>query len=119
MMVIGMEKKTMSRSVFLTVESLRLVPRSARFSFLLQVIVRIRPLNNRELSVQGPKRCTRQDGPSSLTFLTAADQQLSYNFDHVVGEHISQVCSFFSYHGPLPFFSVSFNFDLPMLVRSG
>ncbi|GBG67257.1 hypothetical protein CBR_g88546 [Chara braunii] len=55
----------------------------------VQVLVRIRPINSREASVNGDRRCLRQDSPRSLVFLTHPEPQ-RFTFDHVAGEQISQ-----------------------------
>ncbi|GBG58634.1 hypothetical protein CBR_g34 [Chara braunii] len=55
----------------------------------VQVIVRLRPINARESSMHGDRRCLRQDSPRSLIFFTHPEPQ-RFTFDHVAGEHVTQ-----------------------------
>ncbi|XP_071729979.1 kinesin-like protein KIN-12D [Rutidosis leptorrhynchoides] len=54
----------------------------------VQVLIRIRPLNNMELSTQGYNRCLKQESAQSLTFL--GHPETRFTFDHVACETIDQ-----------------------------
>ncbi|KMZ62732.1 hypothetical protein ZOSMA_44G01340 [Zostera marina] len=54
----------------------------------IQVLIRIRPLNSNEISVQGQKRCVRQDSSQSITWTGHPESR--FTFDHVVDEYVSQ-----------------------------
>ncbi|XP_078437398.1 kinesin-like protein KIN-12G [Wolffia australiana] len=54
----------------------------------VQVIIRVRPLNNTELSLQGGKRCVRQDTSDSITWIGQPESR--FTFDHVADEAVSQ-----------------------------
>ncbi|GAA0138761.1 hypothetical protein LIER_44042 [Lithospermum erythrorhizon] len=55
----------------------------------VQVIIRLRPLNSSELSVQGQGRCVRQDCSQSITW--TGNPESRFTFDLVADEHVSQV----------------------------
>lgn len=59
----------------------------------VQVIVRLRPINEREEGQGGQKRCVQQSGPRSLRCLTQPEPT-QFTFDHVVGENVSQEALF-------------------------
>ncbi|KAG9131879.1 hypothetical protein Leryth_019134 [Lithospermum erythrorhizon] len=54
----------------------------------VQVIIRLRPLNSSELSVQGQGRCVRQDCSQSITW--TGNPESRFTFDLVADEHVSQ-----------------------------
>ena len=55
----------------------------------LQVVIRIRPLSGSEVSLQGQKRCVRQDSSQSLTWIGHPESR--FTFDLVADEHVTQV----------------------------
>ncbi|KAJ0935722.1 putative plus-end-directed kinesin ATPase [Helianthus annuus] len=54
----------------------------------VQVLIRIRPLNNMELSTHGYNRCLKQETAQSVTFV--AHPETRFTFDHVACETIDQ-----------------------------
>ncbi|KAI3746631.1 hypothetical protein L6452_09069 [Arctium lappa] len=54
----------------------------------VQVIIRVRPLSNSEIAVQGPSRCVKQGSSQSITWTGPPDAR--FTFDHVADEHVSQ-----------------------------
>uniref|UniRef100_A0A251V7A9 Putative kinesin motor domain-containing protein n=2 Tax=Helianthus annuus TaxID=4232 RepID=A0A251V7A9_HELAN len=54
----------------------------------VQVLIRIRPLNNMELSTHGYNRCLKQESAQSVTFV--AHPETRFTFDHVACETIDQ-----------------------------
>ncbi|GJN23300.1 hypothetical protein PR202_gb10936 [Eleusine coracana subsp. coracana] len=52
------------------------------------VVIRIRPLNSSEISVQGHKTCVRQDSSQSLTWTGHPESR--FTFDLVADEHVTQ-----------------------------
>uniref|UniRef100_K4A4Z4 Kinesin motor domain-containing protein n=1 Tax=Setaria italica TaxID=4555 RepID=K4A4Z4_SETIT len=54
----------------------------------VQVVIRIRPLNGSEISLQGQKRCVRQDSSQSLTWTGHPESR--FTFDLVADEHVTQ-----------------------------
>ncbi|KAL4581238.1 hypothetical protein LXL04_017448 [Taraxacum kok-saghyz] len=54
----------------------------------VQVLIRIRPLNNMELSAQGYNRCLKQDSAQCLTWV--GQPETRFKFDHVACETIDQ-----------------------------
>ncbi|RLN41104.1 phragmoplast orienting kinesin 2-like [Panicum miliaceum] len=54
----------------------------------VQVVIRIRPLNSSEISLQGQKRCVRQDSGQSLTWTGHPESR--FTFDLVADEHVTQ-----------------------------
>ncbi|KAK3146070.1 hypothetical protein QOZ80_3BG0261250 [Eleusine coracana subsp. coracana] len=54
----------------------------------VQVVIRIRPLNSSEISVQGHKTCVRQDSSQSLTWTGHPESR--FTFDLVADEHVTQ-----------------------------
>ncbi|XP_023769643.1 kinesin-like protein KIN-12D isoform X1 [Lactuca sativa] len=54
----------------------------------VQVLIRIRPLNNMELSAQGYNRCLKQESAQCLTWL--GHPETRFTFDHVACETIDQ-----------------------------
>ncbi|GAQ87605.1 hypothetical protein KFL_003640070 [Klebsormidium nitens] len=59
----------------------------------VQVIVRLRPINERETNQGGAKRCIQQAGPRSLLCMTIPEPT-QFTFDHVVGDTVSQEALF-------------------------
>lgn len=57
--------------------------------FCFKVLIRIRPLNNMELSTQGYNRCLKQESAQTLTFVGHPESR--FTFDHVACETIDQV----------------------------
>ncbi len=55
----------------------------------VQVVVRVRPPNDRE-RFQGYRKCTNVDSAASLSLL-AASQSRTFSFDFVADEHVKQV----------------------------
>eukprot|EP00899_Mesostigma_viride_P015431 jgi/Mesvir1/2388/Mv25135-RA.1 len=55
----------------------------------IKVIVRLRPLNDREVLASGRSKCLQQSSNCSVTFLTQPEKQV-YTFDHVAGETATQ-----------------------------
>nr|KAJ0207107.1 hypothetical protein LSAT_V11C500240230 [Lactuca sativa] len=55
----------------------------------VQVLIRIRPLNNMELSAQGYNRCLQQETAQCLTWV--GHPETRFTFDHVACETIDQV----------------------------
>lgn len=55
----------------------------------LQVIIRLRPLSSSEISVQGSKRCVRQDSSQTITWTGHPESR--FTFDIVADESVSQV----------------------------
>ena len=56
---------------------------------LKQVILRTRPISAAESAVKGFNRCVRQDSPHTITWTGQPESR--FTFDHVAGEHITQV----------------------------
>nr|GEX14384.1 kinesin-like protein KIN-12E [Tanacetum cinerariifolium] len=54
----------------------------------VQVIIRVRPLNNSEIAVQGPSRCVKQDSSQTITW--TGPPEARFTFDHVADEHVTQ-----------------------------
>ncbi|KAJ4978735.1 hypothetical protein NE237_009515 [Protea cynaroides] len=54
----------------------------------VQVIIRIRPLNNSEMSLQGYNKCIRQDSCQSITWTGHPESR--FTFDLVADENVSQ-----------------------------
>lgn len=54
----------------------------------VQVLIRIRPLNNMELSTQGYNRCLKQESSQCLTWV--GHPETRFTFDHVACETIDQ-----------------------------
>ncbi|CAN6322593.1 unnamed protein product [Urochloa humidicola] len=54
----------------------------------VQVVIRIRPLSGSEISLQGQKRCVRQDSSQSLTWTGHPESR--FTFDLVADEHVTQ-----------------------------
>ncbi|KAI3469226.1 hypothetical protein Pfo_025889 [Paulownia fortunei] len=54
----------------------------------VQVLIRIRPLNNTEMISQGYGRCLRQESPQTVVWL--GHPETRFTFDHIVCESISQ-----------------------------
>ncbi|KAJ1293587.1 hypothetical protein BS78_01G080100 [Paspalum vaginatum] len=54
----------------------------------VQVVIRIRPLSGSEISLQGMKRCVRQDSSQSLTWTGHPESR--FTFDLVADEHVTQ-----------------------------
>ncbi|PUZ37011.1 hypothetical protein GQ55_9G084100 [Panicum hallii var. hallii] len=54
----------------------------------VQVVIRIRPLSGSEISLQGRKRCVRQDSSQSLTWTGHPESR--FTFDLVADEHVTQ-----------------------------
>ncbi|KAL6894094.1 hypothetical protein ACP4OV_008192 [Aristida adscensionis] len=54
----------------------------------VQVVIRIRPLSGSEISLQGSKRCVRQDSSQSLTWTGYPESR--FTFDLVADEHVTQ-----------------------------
>ncbi|KAL6637861.1 hypothetical protein ACP70R_025433 [Stipagrostis hirtigluma subsp. patula] len=54
----------------------------------VQVVIRIRPLSSSEISLQGNKRCVRQDSSQSLTWTGHPESR--FTFDLVADEHVTQ-----------------------------
>ncbi|KAF5186674.1 Kinesin-like protein kin-12e, partial [Thalictrum thalictroides] len=81
-------------------ESNEIVPRSLNQSFELeedpsfwkdhnvQVIIRIRPLSNYEISIQGNNKCVRQDSSQTITWNGHPESR--FTFDQVADENVTQ-----------------------------
>uniref|UniRef100_A0ACD6A7U1 Uncharacterized protein n=1 Tax=Avena sativa TaxID=4498 RepID=A0ACD6A7U1_AVESA len=54
----------------------------------VQVVIRVRPLSSSEISLQGNKRCVRQDNGQSITWTGHPESR--FTFDLVADEHITQ-----------------------------
>ncbi|KAI4334146.1 hypothetical protein L6164_018872 [Bauhinia variegata] len=54
----------------------------------VQVIIRIRPLSNTELSLQGYNKCIRQESPQAITWTGHPESR--FTFDLVADENVSQ-----------------------------
>ncbi|KAM0929537.1 hypothetical protein ACQ4PT_001586 [Festuca glaucescens] len=54
----------------------------------VQVVIRVRPLSSSEISLQGNKRCVRQDTGQSITWTGHPESR--FTFDLVADEHITQ-----------------------------
>ncbi|CAN6297768.1 unnamed protein product [Urochloa humidicola] len=54
----------------------------------VQVVIRIRPLSSSEISLQGQKRCVRQNSSQSLTWIGHPESR--FTFDLVADEHVTQ-----------------------------
>ncbi|CAA6662821.1 unnamed protein product [Spirodela intermedia] len=54
----------------------------------VQVIIRVRPLNSTEVSLQGNNRCVRQDSCQSITWTGHPESR--FTFDLVADEYVSQ-----------------------------
>jgi hypothetical protein len=63
---------------------------SLHLCFLVQVVIRVRPLNNTEKNLCGYNRCLRQESAQSITW--TGHPELSFKFDHVACESVNQVC---------------------------
>lgn len=57
---------------------------------MAQVILRTRPISPSESAMKGFSRCIRQENSHSITWL--GQPETRFTFDHVAGEHITQVC---------------------------
>lgn len=55
----------------------------------MQVIIRVRPLSNSEIAVQGPSRCVKQGSSQTVTWIGPPEAR--FTFDHVADEHVTQV----------------------------
>lgn len=55
----------------------------------IQVLIRIRPLNNTEMVSQGYGQCLRQESAQTLVWL--GHPEARFTFDHIACETISQV----------------------------
>ncbi|KAG9445225.1 hypothetical protein H6P81_016565 [Aristolochia fimbriata] len=54
----------------------------------VQVVIRIRPLSNSEISLQGHNRCIKQDSCQTVTWTGHPESR--FTFDHVADETVSQ-----------------------------
>ncbi|KAL5218738.1 hypothetical protein ABZP36_019422 [Zizania latifolia] len=54
----------------------------------VQVVIRVRPLSSSEISLQGQKRCVRQDSCKSITWTGHPESR--FTFDLVADEHATQ-----------------------------
>uniref|UniRef100_A0A0D9ZD74 Kinesin motor domain-containing protein n=1 Tax=Oryza glumipatula TaxID=40148 RepID=A0A0D9ZD74_9ORYZ len=54
----------------------------------VQVVIRVRPLSSGEISVQGQKRCVRQDSCQSITWTGHPESR--FKFDLVADEYVTQ-----------------------------
>ncbi|KAI3518429.1 hypothetical protein L1887_07173 [Cichorium endivia] len=54
----------------------------------VQVIIRVRPLSDSEIAVQGPSRCVKQGSSQTITW--TGPPEARFTFDHVADEHVSQ-----------------------------
>ncbi|GKB76686.1 kinesin-like protein KIN-12E [Tanacetum coccineum] len=54
----------------------------------VQVIIRVRPLSNSEIAVQGSSRCVKQDNSQTITW--TGPPEARFMFDHVANEHVTQ-----------------------------
>ncbi|KAF9591802.1 hypothetical protein IFM89_007357 [Coptis chinensis] len=54
----------------------------------VQVIIRIRPLSNYEVSIQGNSKCVRQDSSQTITW--SGPPESRFTFDHVADENVTQ-----------------------------
>ncbi|XP_021720602.1 kinesin-like protein KIN-12E isoform X2 [Chenopodium quinoa] len=54
----------------------------------VQVIIRLRPLNNSEISLQGQNRCVRQESSQSITWTGHPESR--FTFDVVADENVTQ-----------------------------
>lgn len=59
----------------------------------IQVIIRVRPLSNSEISVQGNSRCVKQDSSQTITWTGHPESR--FTFDFVADENVSQVNLYF------------------------
>lgn len=59
------------------------------FGYCVQVLIRIRPLNNIEKLSQGYDRCLRQE--SAQTLVWVGHPETRFTFDHIACETLSQV----------------------------
>jgi kinesin family protein 15 len=75
----------------------------------VQVVIRVRPLSSGEISVQGQKRCVRQDSCQSITWTGHPESR--FKFDLVADEYVTQV------HSSRPCFSVSFRSVYLLVLR--
>ncbi|XP_023765267.2 kinesin-like protein KIN-12E [Lactuca sativa] len=58
----------------------------------VQVIIRVRPLSDSEIAVQGPSRCVKQGSSQTITW--TGPPEARFTFDHVADEHVSQEMMF-------------------------
>ncbi|KAL4578559.1 hypothetical protein LXL04_014683 [Taraxacum kok-saghyz] len=58
----------------------------------VQVIIRVRPLSDSEIAVQGPSRCVKQGSSQTVTWIGPPEAR--FTFDHVADEHVSQEMMF-------------------------
>ncbi|AQK61437.1 kinesin-like protein KIN-12G [Zea mays] len=56
----------------------------------VQVVIRIRPLSGSEISLQGQKRCVRQDSSKGQCLAWTGNPESRFTFDLVADEHVSQ-----------------------------
>lgn len=59
-------------------------------TYFMQVIIRIRPLNNSEISLQGHGKCVRQESSQTITWIGHPESR--FTFDMVADENVTQVC---------------------------
>ena len=57
--------------------------------FILQVVIRVRPLNNSEKTVHGYNRCLKQESAQTITWI--GQPETRFTFDHVACEGVNQV----------------------------
>ncbi|KAF9610705.1 hypothetical protein IFM89_024144, partial [Coptis chinensis] len=55
----------------------------------VQVIIRIHPLSNYEISIQDNSKCVRQDSSQTITW--SGPPESRFTFDHVADENVTQV----------------------------
>lgn len=56
---------------------------------IMQVLIRVRPLNSMERSMHGYNRCLKQESAQSITWI--GQPETRFTFDHVACETVDQV----------------------------
>lgn len=84
-----------------------LMPSSSKMCavFILQVLIRTRPISSSEMAVQGFSRCLKQENAHTISWIGQPESR--FTFDHVADEAVTQVCNQSSplaveFHGILP-----------------
>lgn len=76
--------------LFVFFSSIKLVRFNLVFNFVSQVVIRMRPLSNTEISVQGHSKCVKQESAQTITWTGPPESR--FTFDIVADETVSQVC---------------------------
>lgn len=72
-----------------------------------QVIIRLRPLNSSEMSLQGQNRCVRQESSQTITWTGHPESR--FTFDVVADENVTQVLFLFHTEYLFTFYFIMFS----------